>query len=105
MPISAWPLPLQSASLAARDDLRLLVMLGHPGWGASGGLARRRPSVIESEGRALFQVDTRYLGRNPAQRFEEQVARAVTKALAEEGGSVLVFPCLARAKSAGSRPC
>ena len=46
--------------------------------------------VIESQGR-MFPVETRYLGRNPAQRFEEQAARAVANALAAEDGSVLVF--------------
>jgi ATP-dependent helicase HrpB len=46
--------------------------------------------VIESQGRA-YPVETRYLGRNPALRLEEQVARAVRKALSEETGSLLVF--------------
>jgi ATP-dependent helicase HrpB len=39
----------------------------------------------------MYPVETRYLGRNPAERFEDAVARAVRQALAEESGSVLVF--------------
>jgi ATP-dependent helicase HrpB len=36
-------------------------------------------------------VETRYLGRDPALRLEDQVVKAVRRALAEEGGSLLVF--------------
>jgi ATP-dependent helicase HrpB len=46
--------------------------------------------VIESEGRA-YPVETRYLGRDPNRRIEEQVADAVLRALRAEGGSILVF--------------
>jgi ATP-dependent helicase HrpB len=46
--------------------------------------------VIRSEGRA-FPVETRYIGRDVAVRIEDQVARAVRAALAEETGSILVF--------------
>ena len=46
--------------------------------------------VIESEGRA-YPVETRYLGRDPNRRIDEQVADAVTRALRAESGSVLVF--------------
>jgi ATP-dependent helicase HrpB len=46
--------------------------------------------VVRSEGRA-WPVETRYLGRDPAARLEDQAARAVRKALAEETGSILVF--------------
>ena len=46
--------------------------------------------VIESAGRA-FPVETRYLGRDPNIRMEEEVARAARRALAEEEGSILVF--------------
>lgn len=77
-----------------RDDLRLLVMsatLDIAGVsrllaGASGGGA----PVIEAEGR-MFPVETRYMGRNAAERFEDAVARAVRQALSEETGSILVF--------------
>ncbi|MBA4803273.1 MAG: ATP-dependent helicase HrpB [Brevundimonas sp.] len=77
-----------------RDDLRLLVMsatLDIAGVSrlladASGQTA----PVIEAEGR-MFPVETRHLGRNPAERFEEAMARAIRQALAEEGGSILAF--------------
>src|SRR5690606_41041864 len=46
--------------------------------------------VIEAHGR-MFPVETRYLGRNPVERLEEAMARAVLQALGEEGGSILAF--------------
>ena len=46
--------------------------------------------VVESLGRA-WPVETRYLGYDPRQRLEDQVAAAIRKALAEEDGSVLAF--------------
>ena len=72
-----------------REDLRILVMSATLDGAAVARLLDDAP-VIESQGRA-FPVDTRYLGRDPARRLEEQVARAVDKALAEETGSLLVF--------------
>ncbi|GAA0635856.1 ATP-dependent helicase HrpB [Brevundimonas lenta] len=72
-----------------RDDLRLLVMSATLDIAGVSRLLDGAP-VIEAEGR-MFPVETRYLGRNAAERFEDAVARAVRQALAEEGGSVLVF--------------
>ncbi len=72
-----------------REDLRLLVMSATHDGARVAALLGEAP-VIRSEGRA-FAVDTRYLGRDPAQRLEDQTARAVRKALAEETGGVLVF--------------
>jgi ATP-dependent helicase HrpB len=72
-----------------REDLRILVMSATLDGAAVAKLLDDAP-VIESHGRA-FPVETRYLGRDPARRLEEQVARAVDKALAEETGSLLVF--------------
>ena len=46
--------------------------------------------VIESQGR-MFPVETRYLGRDPAPRIEDQAVRAVQRALGETTGSLLVF--------------
>ena len=46
--------------------------------------------VVESLGRA-WPVETRYLGYEPRQRLEDQVAAAIRKALLEEDGSVLAF--------------
>jgi ATP-dependent helicase HrpB len=92
---------------ALREDLRLLVMsatldgarvaalMGNRApQGALEGDARQNDGlsapVIESAGRA-FPVETRYLGRDPNLRMEEEVARAARRGLAEEEGSILVF--------------
>jgi ATP-dependent helicase HrpB len=72
-----------------REDLRLLVMSATLDGARVATLLGEAP-VIRSEGRA-FPVDTRYLGRDPAARLEDQAAKAVRKALAEETGGVLVF--------------
>ena len=72
-----------------RDDLRLLVMSATLDIAGVSTLLDQAP-VIEAEGR-VFPVETRYLGRNAAERIEDAVARAVLLALGEEGGSVLVF--------------
>ena len=72
-----------------RDDLRLLVMSATLDVVGVSRLLDGAP-VIEAEGR-VFPVETRYLGRNPAERFEEAVTRACLTALGEESGSVLVF--------------
>jgi ATP-dependent helicase HrpB len=79
----------QQTQALLREDLRILVMSATLDGARVAGLLGGAP-VIESEGR-MFPVETRYLGRNPAQRFEEQAARAVSKALAEETGSILAF--------------
>lgn len=72
-----------------REDLRLLVMSATLDVVGVSRLLNGAP-VIEAEGRA-WPVETRYLGRNPSERFEEAVARACLNALGEEPGSVLVF--------------
>jgi ATP-dependent helicase HrpB len=72
-----------------REDLRLLVMSATLDGARVAKLLNDAP-VIESEGRA-YPVETRYLGRDPSKRIEEQVADAVTRALRAEGGSILVF--------------
>jgi ATP-dependent helicase HrpB len=72
-----------------RDDLRLLVMSATLDGARVSALLDDAP-VIESRGR-MFPVDTRHLGRDPRERIEDAVVRAVLKALAEETGSVLVF--------------
>ena len=46
--------------------------------------------VVESEGRS-FEVETRYLGRDPRARIEPQVTDAVMRALRADTGSLLVF--------------
>lgn len=72
-----------------REDLRLLVMSATLDIAGVSALLDGAP-VIQAEGR-MFPVETRYLGRNPAERFEDAVARAVRQALADETGSILVF--------------
>ncbi len=72
-----------------RDDLRILVMSATLDGAAVARLLDDAP-VIESHGRA-YPVQTRYLGRDERVRLEDQAARAVERALAEESGGVLVF--------------
>lgn len=72
-----------------REDLRLLVMSATLDVAGVSKLLDGAP-VIEAEGRA-WPVETLYLGRNPAERFEEAMARACLTALGEEAGSVLAF--------------
>ncbi|HEY1942374.1 MAG TPA: ATP-dependent helicase HrpB [Roseiarcus sp.] len=72
-----------------REDLRLVVMSATLD-GARVGKLMGEAALIESEGRS-FPVETRYLGRDPALRIEEQVARAILRALGEESGSILAF--------------
>ncbi|OYX30631.1 MAG: ATP-dependent helicase HrpB [Caulobacterales bacterium 32-69-10] len=79
----------RDAQAVLRDDLRLLVMSATLDGARIARLLDDCP-VIRSEGRA-WPVETRYLGRDPAARLEDQAVRAVRKALAEETGSVLVF--------------
>jgi len=72
-----------------REDLRLLVMSATLDGARVARLLGDAP-VIESEGRA-YPVETRYLGRDPNRRIEEQVADVVTRSLRAEAGSILVF--------------
>jgi ATP-dependent helicase HrpB len=82
------------AQQGLREDLKLLVMsatldgarvralLGQP--------HQDQAPLIESQGR-VFPVATRYVGRNPNVRIEDEVARVTLDALNSEGGSILVF--------------
>ena len=79
----------RDAQKLLREDLRLLVMSATLDGAAVARLLDDAP-VVESHGRA-FPVETRHLGRDPAVRLEDQVVRAIERALAEEAGSVLVF--------------
>ncbi|MDY6923625.1 MAG: ATP-dependent helicase HrpB [Pseudomonadota bacterium] len=72
-----------------RDDLRIVVMSATLDIAGVARLLHDAP-VIEAEGR-MFPVETRYLGHNPAERFEDAMARAILQALGEETGSVLAF--------------
>ena len=77
------------AQQGLREDLRLLVMSATLD-GARVRLALGDAPLIESKGRA-YPVATRYVGRNPSARIEDEVARAMRDALARESGSILVF--------------
>lgn len=74
---------------ALRDDLRILVMSATLDGARVAGLMGEA-AVIESEGRA-FPVETRYLGRDPRARIEDEAAKACLTALVQERGSVLCF--------------
>ncbi|OQW44126.1 MAG: ATP-dependent helicase HrpB [Proteobacteria bacterium SG_bin6] len=77
------------AQAAFRPDLRLLAMSATLDGARFAALMGGAP-VIESEGRS-FPLELRYLGRDPAERIEDAVARAVRTALLEGEGGVLAF--------------
>jgi ATP-dependent helicase HrpB len=72
-----------------REDLRLLVMSATLD-GARVANLISAATPIESEGRA-FPVSTRWVGRDPRLRIEDEIARVALDALATETGSILVF--------------
>lgn len=72
-----------------REDLRILVMSATLDGARVAKLLGAAP-VIESQGRA-YPVETRYRGRDPLKRIEDQVTEAVQQALNEQPGSLLVF--------------
>ena len=72
-----------------RPDLRLVVMSATLDPAPIAAMLGDAP-VIVSQGR-MFPVQTRYLGRDPVQRIEDQTVRAALRALGEETGSLLVF--------------
>jgi ATP-dependent helicase HrpB len=76
------------AQSVLREDLRIVLMSAT--LPADLTQAFFDAPVVESLGRA-WPVETRYLGYEPRQRLEDQVAAAIRKALAEEDGSVLAF--------------
>jgi ATP-dependent helicase HrpB len=79
----------RDAQLALRDDLKILVMSATLDGARVAALLGDAP-VIASQGRA-FAVETRYLGRDPRARIENQIADAVQRALRADAGSALVF--------------
>jgi ATP-dependent helicase HrpB len=72
-----------------REDLRLLVMSATLDGARVRALLGDGP-LIESQGRA-FPVATRYVGRSPSARIDDEVTRVTLDALANESGSILVF--------------
>jgi ATP-dependent helicase HrpB len=79
----------RDAQQGLREDLKILVMSATIDGARVAALLGRAP-VIESQGRT-YPVETRYLGRDPRARIEDQMADAVTRALRAEPGSVLAF--------------
>ncbi|CAN5245799.1 ATP-dependent helicase HrpB [soil metagenome] len=77
------------AQALLRPDLRLLVMSATLDGAAVSRLMGNAP-VIESEGRA-HPVETRHRPRDAARRLDDDTARLVREALANETGDVLVF--------------
>src|SRR6201994_1246748 len=79
----------RDAQQGLREDLRLLVMSATLDGARVRALLGDAP-LIESQGRA-FPVATRYVGRSPGARIEDEVARVTLEALASDSGSILVF--------------
>jgi ATP-dependent helicase HrpB len=79
----------RDAQQGLREDLKILVMSATIDGARVAALLGDAP-VIESQGRA-FPVETRYTGRDPRARIEDQMADAVTRALRADAGSVLAF--------------
>jgi ATP-dependent helicase HrpB len=79
----------RDAQQGLREDLKILVMSATIDGARVAALLGDAP-VIESQGRA-YPVETRYVGRDPRARIEEQMADSVTRALRAEAGSVLAF--------------
>src|SRR2546421_1551871 len=77
------------AQQGLRENLKILVMSATMDGASEAALLADAP-VIESHGRA-FPVETRYTGRDPRARIEDQMAEAVTRAMRAEPGSVLAF--------------
>ncbi|MEL6861497.1 MAG: ATP-dependent helicase HrpB [Pseudomonadota bacterium] len=77
----------QETQTALRDDLHLLAMSATLD---TANMAKRLDApIIESEGRQ-YPVETRYVGRS-RDRLEDQMARAIERAVRVTDGSVLAF--------------
>jgi len=74
---------------ALRPDLRLLAMSATLDGARFSTLMGDAP-VIESEGRA-HPIELRHIARHAEKRIEDDMAAAIRRALAEEGGSLLAF--------------
>jgi ATP-dependent helicase HrpB len=77
------------AQQGLREDLRILVMSATLDGARVRALLGEAP-LIESAGRA-WPVVTRYAGRDPGSRIEDDVVRVTLTALDQETGSILVF--------------
>src|SRR5664279_3071804 len=79
----------RDVQLALREDLKILVMSATLDRARVATLLGDAP-VVTSQGRS-FDVETRYLGRDPRAPIERQMVDAVQRALRAETGSMLVF--------------
>ncbi len=79
----------RDAQQGLRDDLKLLAMSATLDGARVAKLLGDAP-VIESAGR-MFDVETRYVGREQRAPIEQQMADAVARALRTDPGSVLAF--------------
>ena len=77
------------AQAGLRPDLRIVAMSATLDGARVAQLLGDAP-VITSEGRA-YPVETRYLGREPGRRVEDQMTDAIQLALRAETGSILAF--------------
>ena len=77
------------AQSAFRPDLRIVAMSATLD-GARFAAVMGGAAVIESDGRA-HPVTLHHIGRNPNERLEDAVAKAIAAGLANEEGSMLVF--------------
>ena len=73
-----------------REDLRVLVMSATIDGSRFARLLGDNAPVIESEGRS-FPLQIEWLGSNPSQSVEDQVAAAVMAAWREQAGDILAF--------------
>jgi ATP-dependent helicase HrpB len=74
---------------ALRPDLRVLVMSATLDGARIAELLGGAP-LVESAGR-MFPVETVYLGRDPRERLDEAITRAILRVLEAEAGSILAF--------------
>ncbi|PSH67666.1 ATP-dependent helicase HrpB [Phyllobacterium brassicacearum] len=74
---------------ALRPDLKLLVMSATLDDARVAKLLGDAP-VLESKGRS-YPIDIRYRPRNPDERIEDAMAKAIRDTLADETGSILAF--------------
>jgi ATP-dependent helicase HrpB len=77
------------AQAGLREDLRILVMSATLDGARVASLLDEAP-VIESQGRA-YPVETRYVGRDPRRRIEEEITDIILRIHRTERGSMLVF--------------
>ncbi|MDR6632211.1 ATP-dependent helicase HrpB [Phyllobacterium sp. 1468] len=74
---------------ALRPDLKLLVMSATLDGARVAHLLNDAP-VLESKGRS-YPIDMRYRPRNPDERIEDAMAKAIRETLLDETGSILAF--------------